>query len=194
MTEHNLAKDTMRTVRFHQYGEPGDVLRMEETTLPSPGPNRIRVRVTACGLNPADWALCRGLFPANLPRGIGLDVSGAIDTVGEGVVDVGVGDQVLGVADYAGCATAGASDYAICCCEFELDMYGSLSVLCDISSNGVRQYGHICTQGCLELENGVGAQDHLNTLAFHICKLSFGQCIEVDTRVLYGACAVSEEV
>jgi len=113
MTEHNLAKDTMRTVRFHQYGEPGDVLRMEETMLPSPGPHRIRVRVTACGLNPADWALCRGLFPGNLPRGIGLDVSGAIDTVGEGVVDVGVGDQVLGVADYVGCATAGASDYAI---------------------------------------------------------------------------------
>lgn len=108
MTEHNLAKATMCTVRFHQYGEPADVLRMEDTMLPGPGPNRIRVRVIACGLNPADWALCRGLFPGNLPRGIGLDVSGAIDAVGEGVVDVGVGDQVLGVADYAGCATAGA--------------------------------------------------------------------------------------
>ena len=102
-----------RTVRFHSYGEPADVLRMDETILPGPGPNRIRVRVIACGLNPADWALCRGLFPGNLPRGIGLDVSGAIDAVGQGVVDVGIGDQVLGVADYAGCATAGASDYAI---------------------------------------------------------------------------------
>src|SRR6266567_2644318 len=44
------------------------------------------------------------------------------------------------------------------------------------------------------LEDGVGAQDHLNTLAFHICKLSFGQRIEVDGWMLYGACAVSEEV
>lgn len=102
-----------RTVRFHSYGEPADVLRMEETMLPGPGPNRIRVRVIACGLNPADWALCRGLFPGNLPRGIGLDVSGTIDAVGEGVVDVGAGDQVFGVPDYAGCETAGASDYTI---------------------------------------------------------------------------------
>jgi len=102
-----------RTVRFHSYGEPADVLRMEETMLPGPGPNRIRVRVIACGLNPADWALCRGLFPGKLPRGIGLDVSGAIDAVGEGVADVGAGDQVFGVPDYAGCETAGASDYTI---------------------------------------------------------------------------------
>ncbi len=29
MTEHNLAKETMRTVRFHRYGEPADVLRIE---------------------------------------------------------------------------------------------------------------------------------------------------------------------
>lgn len=84
MTEHNLAKDTMRTVRFHRYGEPADVLQMDETVLPDPGQNRIRVRVIACGLNPADWALCRGSFPGNLPRGIGLDVSGVIDAVGAG--------------------------------------------------------------------------------------------------------------
>ena len=77
------ASATMRTVRFHNYGEPADVLRLEEVAIPEPGPGRIRVRVHACGLNPADWALCRGLFPGNLPRGIGLDVSGAIDAVGE---------------------------------------------------------------------------------------------------------------
>src|SRR5271166_5787968 len=89
-----------RTVRFHSFGEPADVLRMDETILPGPGPNRIRVRVIACGLNPADWALCRGLFAGNLPRGIGLDVSGTVDAVGEGVQDVSIGDEVLGAADF----------------------------------------------------------------------------------------------
>jgi NADPH:quinone reductase-like Zn-dependent oxidoreductase len=43
--------------------------------LPAPASNRIRVRVIACGLNPADWALCRGLFAKDLPRGVGLEVS-----------------------------------------------------------------------------------------------------------------------
>ena len=29
---------TMRTVRFHHYGEPGDVLRLESAAVPNPGP------------------------------------------------------------------------------------------------------------------------------------------------------------
>jgi NADPH:quinone reductase-like Zn-dependent oxidoreductase len=104
---------TMRTVRFHDYGEPADVLRVERVAVPDPGLDRIRVVVHACGLNPADWALCRGLFPGVLPRGIGLEVSGTVDAVGPGVADVVVGDLVLGTADYAGGTSAGAADRAI---------------------------------------------------------------------------------
>ncbi len=102
-----------RTLRFHDYGEPSDVLRLEETELSGPGAKRISVRVHACGLNPADWALCRGLFGGKLPRGVGLDVSGTVDAVGEGVEDVVPGDEVLGPADFAGAPVAGASDFAI---------------------------------------------------------------------------------
>jgi NADPH:quinone reductase-like Zn-dependent oxidoreductase len=104
---------TMRTIRFHEYGEPADVLRMEDAVVPEPGPGRIRVTVHAVGLNPADWALCRGLFPGNLPRGIGLDVSGTVDAAGEDVTDVAAGDHVFGTADFAGQPTAGAGDHAI---------------------------------------------------------------------------------
>ena len=105
--------DTMRTVRFHEYGEPGDVLRLETAPVPAPGPGRIRVAVHACGLAPADWALCRGLFAGQLPRGIGCDVSGTVDAIGDGVTDVAVGDRVFGTADLANCPSAGASDRAI---------------------------------------------------------------------------------
>lgn len=113
MTERDLATGTMRTVRFHEYGEAGEVLRMETVAVPTPGPGRIRIAVRACGLNPADWALCQGLFAGELPRGIGIDVSGTVDAVGEGVSDVAAGDLVFGTADWANCSTAGASDRAI---------------------------------------------------------------------------------
>ncbi len=113
MTDAEPAAATMKTLRFHNYGEPADVLRLEDAAIPSPGPGRILALVHACGLNPADWALCRGLFAGNLPRGIGLEISGSVEAVGAGVTDVGVGDHVLGTADYAGCASAGAADYAI---------------------------------------------------------------------------------
>ncbi|HEY4463912.1 MAG TPA: NADP-dependent oxidoreductase [Streptosporangiaceae bacterium] len=113
MTEQELTTGAMRTVRFHEYGEPGDVLRLETAPVPDPGPGRIRVVVHACGLAPADWALCRGLFPGQLPRGIGCDVSGTVDAVGDGVTDVAAGDLVFGTADWANCPSAGASDRAI---------------------------------------------------------------------------------
>ena len=103
----------MRTLRFHKYGEPAQVLRLEEAQAPKPHTGQVRVRVHACGLNPADWALCRGLFAGDLPRGVGLDVSGTVDAVGEGVTDVKVGDSLLGAADFQGHASAGASDQAV---------------------------------------------------------------------------------
>jgi NADPH:quinone reductase-like Zn-dependent oxidoreductase len=110
MTEHDPADSTMRTVRFHEYGEPGDVLHMETVAVPAPGPGRVRIAVHACGLTPADRALCRGLFPGHLPRGIGIEVSGTVDAVGDGVAD---GDLVFGTADWRGAPVAGASDRAI---------------------------------------------------------------------------------
>ncbi|MFE4869765.1 NADP-dependent oxidoreductase [Streptomyces sp. NPDC056682] len=103
----------MRTVRFHEHGEPSDVLRLETAPVPEPGPGRIRVAVHACGLAPADWALCRGLMPGTLPRGIGCDVSGIVEAVGAGVTDVAVGNRVFGTADYADQPSAGAADRAV---------------------------------------------------------------------------------
>jgi NADPH:quinone reductase-like Zn-dependent oxidoreductase len=104
---------TAHTVRFHEYGEPADVLVYEWTEIPDPPASRVRVRVIGTGLNPADWALCRGFMPGTLPRGIGSDVSGIVDAVGEGVTDVAVGDTVFGSADFVGQSSAGAAEFAI---------------------------------------------------------------------------------
>ncbi|MGG3661462.1 NADP-dependent oxidoreductase [Bacillus gobiensis] len=113
MNNHASTSPTMRAIRFHDYGEPADVLRLEQVAVPEPGPGRIRVMVQACGLNPVDRVLCRGLFAGDLPRGIGLELSGIVDAIGEGITDIAIGDAVLGTADYAGSPSAGASDRAI---------------------------------------------------------------------------------
>ncbi len=104
---------SMRAIRFHSYGGWADVLRLEDAPVPNPGAAQVRVRVHACALNPMDWVLCQGFMPGALPRGIGLDVSGTVDSVGEGVTNVRVSDLVFGVPDFMGYPTAGASEFAI---------------------------------------------------------------------------------
>ncbi len=113
MTDPDPTTEAMRTVRFRNYGEPADVLHLETVPVPTPGPERIRIAVHAAGLTPADWALCRGVFAGELPRGIGIEVSGTVDAIGDGVTDVTIGDPVFGTADWRGASTAGASDWAI---------------------------------------------------------------------------------
>lgn len=100
-------------LRFHEYGEPGDVLRRERIEVSYPGAARVRVQVVAVGLNPADWELCRGFMAAPLPRGIGYDVCGTVNGIGDGVDDVSVGDFVFGTADFLRQPSAGAADVAI---------------------------------------------------------------------------------
>jgi NADPH:quinone reductase-like Zn-dependent oxidoreductase len=156
-----LMSDTMRTVRFHEYGEPGDVLRLETAPAPDPGPDRIRVAVHACGLAPADWALCRGLFAGQLPRGIGCDVSGTVDAIGDGVTDVAVGDRVFGTADFANCPSAGASDRAIMDHWFAVPAGLDLTAAAALPMALATAYLHLTalglTQGRTILINGAGS-------------------------------------
>lgn len=104
---------TMKALCVHSYGDPIDVLRVDVVPIPTPGAGQVRIRVHACALNPADWAVCRGFIPLPPPRGIGFDVSGTVDAIGDGVTGVSIGDLVFGVPDYVGYPTAGASEFAV---------------------------------------------------------------------------------
>jgi NADPH:quinone reductase-like Zn-dependent oxidoreductase len=103
----------MKALYFKTTGKPLDVLRLDDVVIPHPGAGQIRVRVHACALNPADWAVCEGFLPVPPPRGIGFDVSGTVDALGEGVTSVNLGDLVFGVPDYIGQPTGGAADFAV---------------------------------------------------------------------------------
>lgn len=80
-------------VRFYETGGP-DVLTWEKVTVGDPGPGEVRIRHVAVGLNFADTYFRTGLYPVRLPDGIGVEASGVVEAVGEGVTHVAEGDRV----------------------------------------------------------------------------------------------------
>ncbi|WP_326794246.1 NADP-dependent oxidoreductase [Streptomyces sp. NBC_01808] len=88
-------------VQFSEYGTP-DVLRVVDVPPPTAGPGQVRLAVRAAGVNPIDWKILHGdmrqVMPLDLPGGLGSDVAGVVDQVGEGVTAFGVGDEVLGAS------------------------------------------------------------------------------------------------
>ncbi|GGZ41626.1 oxidoreductase [Streptomyces poonensis] len=102
----SVTVDGMKKVSFAEFGGP-DVLHLVDAEEPHAGPDQVRIAVRAAGVNPADWRVREGqrlgAHPVELPSGVGLDASGVVDEVGEGVEGVEVGDHVFG---------EGASTYA----------------------------------------------------------------------------------
>jgi len=94
-----------RAIRIHQAGGP-EVLRLEDVTLPTPGPGEARVCHQAVGINFVDVYHRSGLYPLPLPSGLGVEAAGLVEAVGPGVEGLRVGDRVAYIAGPGSYATA----------------------------------------------------------------------------------------
>jgi len=93
----------MRAWVASRYGPP-EVLRLTDLPDPVPGPGEAIVRVRAIGLNFADCAARLGVYP-RVPRPPfvpGMEVSGEVVALGEGVSDPPVGERVAAVPIFGG--------------------------------------------------------------------------------------------
>ena len=82
-----------QAIRVHMTGGP-EVLQLEDVMVGGPGPGQARLRQIAVGLNFADTYFRSGLYPMALPAGMGVEASGVVEAVGEGVKNVAPGDRV----------------------------------------------------------------------------------------------------
>jgi NADPH2:quinone reductase len=80
-------------IRFHNTGGP-EVLVWEEVKLGKPGPGEVRIRHTAVGVNFVDIYNRTGLYPVQLPSGLGTEAAGVVEEVGPGVADLKPGDRI----------------------------------------------------------------------------------------------------
>ncbi|WP_178970350.1 quinone oxidoreductase family protein, partial [Streptomyces acidiscabies] len=84
----------MRAIEFHETGAP-EVLKLVDAETPEPAPGQVTIDVAYAGVNFADVkARAEGYRVETLPFRPGLEVSGRIRTVGEGVTGLTPGQEV----------------------------------------------------------------------------------------------------
>jgi NADPH:quinone reductase len=90
----------MKALVLDQPGHPSH-WRMDILSIPEPGSDELRIKVHACGLNPADYKIAKWGNPAwKYPFVMGLDVAGLVDAVGKNVNGWQVGDPVYYHGDF----------------------------------------------------------------------------------------------
>lgn len=82
-----------KAIRFYGSGVP-EVMRYEDIEVGKPAAGQVLLRHVAVGLNYADTYFRDGTYQIPLPNGMGVEASGVIEAVGEGVTDFQVGDRV----------------------------------------------------------------------------------------------------
>ena len=96
---------SMRYIDIREPGPP-DVLVMAEGPLPAPKPGEVLIEVAYAGVNRPDCLQRAGAYPAPPDASpiVGLEVSGRIAAVGEGVTGWKVGDDVCALTPGGGYA------------------------------------------------------------------------------------------
>jgi len=94
----------MKAAQMKGYGSSDEVIEINEN---APAPNdpsagKVLVKIKAAGINPIDWKIREGymqqMVPLQFPSPLGMDFSGIIEKVGQGVSEFRQGDEVYGQA------------------------------------------------------------------------------------------------
>lgn len=90
-----------KVVRVHELGGP-EVLRFDEIEIGAPGPNEVRIKVEAVGLNRSEAMFRAGRYPTKpaLPTLIGYEACGIVEALGEGVTGFEIGQRVSALPMY----------------------------------------------------------------------------------------------
>ena len=87
-----MTPQTSKAVRINQHGGPEE-MQLIDVQVGEPGPGEIRIRHKAVGLNYIDIYQRAGVYELPMPLSLGMEASGVVEAVGEGVTHLEVGDR-----------------------------------------------------------------------------------------------------
>lgn len=101
----------MKAIRVQQFGGP-EVMGLLKVPDLKPAPGQVTVRVKATGVNPVDVYIRSGTYwrKPDLPYTPGMDAAGVVESIGEGITRVSVGDRVY----TAGTISGAYAEQALC--------------------------------------------------------------------------------
>ena len=174
----------MKAIVYTKYGPP-EVLELREVEKPTPGDDKILVKICAVSINSADLHLMRadpfpvrfafGLFKPKLQI-LGADIAGKVEAVGRKVTQFKVGDEIYG--DLSGVGFGGLAEY-VCAPESALafkpanltfEETAALPMASITALQGLRDVGNIKAGQKVLI---YGASGGVGTFAVQIAK-SFG--------------------
>src|SRR5437588_2105843 len=147
-----MKEQSMQAGVVHEFSSP---LRLEEVAKPEPGPGEIVVRIEASGLCHTDIHAAHGDWPVKpkLPFIPGHEGVGIVETIGEGVTEVAVGDRVA--IPWLGYA-CGTCDYCVSgwetLCPHQKNMGYSMD-------GGFAEYARAYGRYVVKVPDGIDAAD-----------------------------------
>ncbi|WP_020604198.1 quinone oxidoreductase family protein [Spirosoma spitsbergense] len=150
----------MKAVQFTEHGE-ADVLQLVDVPAPEPKAGEVLIKVAAAGVNYADILQRKGTYPlpVTLPYVAGYEVAGRVESLGEGVTNLSVGQRVMAMVPsggYAEYAVASAAQ-AILLPDGLGDAEATALLVQGLTAMGLFRTGHYDSLLVLAAAGGVGS-------------------------------------
>lgn len=159
---------TMKAIRISRFGGP-EVLRLESIPVPRPGEGELLVKVAAAGVNPVDFKIRGGKYPAvkedKLPFIMGRDVAGTVVEVGHSASGFAEGDGVIampgiGRGGYAEYARVKVTEAAKKPESLDVIHAGAVPLAALTAWQGLFTHGHLKNRQRLLVQGGSGGVGH----------------------------------
>ncbi len=178
----------MQAIRYHRYGGP-EALALEDVETPVAGDDQVLVRVRAASVNALDWHALRGLpylvratDGLRRPRdgGLGCDIAGVVESVGEAVTRFRPGDEVFGmtIRSFAELAVVREAGLVPKPANLSFEQAAAIPLAGSTALQGLRDKGRL-REGSRVLVNGAGGG--VGSFAVQIAK-AFGAHVTAVTH------------
>jgi NADPH:quinone reductase-like Zn-dependent oxidoreductase len=157
-----------RAIRIHDFGGP-EVLREETVDVRDPGDGEMLLRVRAAGVNPVDYKIRKGGYPAvgpdKLPFVLGRDVAGEVVAVGTGVTLFARGDRLYAMpaidrGGYADHVIIKESEAAMAPAILDVVHAGAVPLASLTAWQGLFQHGGLIAGQSVLIQGGAGGVGH----------------------------------